>query len=128
MSRHHKFHQGMRLYSAGRARLYVNEAERQAFIDACYQFPPLPRTFCLTLAYTGCRLSEARALRKADVQLKEGVISIRSLKKRGEEYVREVPIPSQLSQLYEIIHFGELSSKGAYMWDDTNLISRPTGY
>lgn len=55
------------------------------------------RTLCLTLAFTGCRISEALALMPDSLRPKEGVIAFRSLKKRSRlVVVREVPVPAEL--------------------------------
>jgi len=47
------------------------------------------------MVYTGCRLGEALALTKEDIDTKERVVRIKQSKKRGEFY-RVVPIPSGL--------------------------------
>jgi Site-specific recombinase XerD len=47
------------------------------------------------LTFTGCRLGEALALRREDVDVKNRTIRIRQLKKRGE-FSRVVPVPSRL--------------------------------
>jgi integrase len=45
---------------------------------------------------TGCRISEALALRPCDIQHHAKVLSIRTLKKRAAGKVREVPVPVTL--------------------------------
>lgn len=109
---------GMRLYSDDNARLYLNSFERQAFMNTCYDLPPLQRTFCLMLVYTGCRISEARYLKPGDIQLEEMTVSIRSLKKRGKHHVRELMIPSEFAFDLKVIHFGELSPEEPYLWGE----------
>jgi hypothetical protein len=52
----------MRIYDASGARLYLSAAERDAFKKAADNGPRLVRTLCLTLLYTGCRISEALEL------------------------------------------------------------------
>jgi integrase/recombinase XerD len=51
------------------------------------------RTLCMTLAYAGCRLSEALALTTDRVDLAAGVLTIASLKKRRTAISRAVPAP-----------------------------------
>ena len=51
------------------------------------------RTLCMTLAYAGCRLSEALALTADRVDLSAGVLTIESLKKRRTGVFRSVPVP-----------------------------------
>jgi integrase/recombinase XerD len=97
------------LYSATGLRKYLTLDERRRFLAASHAQPRAHvRTLCLTLAYTGCRISEALALTPASVQVAEGVIAIRSLKKRGLVVVREVPVPPLLIVELETVH--QLSS------------------
>lgn len=90
---------GLTLHTCGGARKYLNEAERAGFISES-RLAALPlRSFCLTLAYTGCRVSEALALTPDALRSSEGTIAFRSLKKRSRSVVvREVPIPPELSR------------------------------
>lgn len=102
----HHIHSGTpSLYSATGLRKYLTRDERQRFLAASFAAPrPDVRTLCLTLAYTGCRISEALALTPASVQAGEGTIAIRSLKKRGHIVVREVPVPPLLVAALERGH------------------------
>lgn len=84
------------LYTPYGARKYLNAEERGRFLVAARGAAPEIRTLCLTLAYTGCRISEALGLSVRDVQPGAGVIAIRCLKKRGRLVVREVPVPDTL--------------------------------
>jgi integrase len=52
----------MALYAADGARLYLTSGERAAFLKAAERADREDRTLCMTLAYAGCRLSEAQAL------------------------------------------------------------------
>ena len=95
----------MRLYSKQANRLYLNEAERIYF--RCFAEIQRENTqfLCLILLYTGCRLSEALNLRLSDIQIDEGCIAIKSLKKRNKHHVRQVPVPQSL--LHDIyVEFG----------------------
>lgn len=93
----------MRLYGAGRQRLYVNASERARFLQAAEQTTPEVRAFCLTLTYTGCRISEALALTRLSLQAEARLITIHTLKRRRSNVVREVPVPQVLvSALLEI--------------------------
>ena len=50
----------MRLFDTAGNRLYLNAADRAAFLSVARQQAKAEvRTFCETLHYTGCRLSEA---------------------------------------------------------------------
>ena len=68
----------MRLYDRQNRRLYINEAERERFIRAAERTPGEVRTFCLTLLYTGCRISEALELYQSHPGLTLGGFLFRS--------------------------------------------------
>lgn len=89
------------LYTQGGLRKYLNAAERLRFIAAAKTFPrPEIGALCLTIAYTGCRISEALALTPASVDAESGFIAVRSLKKRKAGIVvREIPAPPHLLAL-----------------------------
>ena len=74
------------------------------------------------LAHTGCRISEARNLKKWDIQGEEQLVSIYTLKRRRAHVIREVPIPRSFVQILESVHFNALSPPGEYLWSTT---SRP---
>lgn len=86
----------MRLYNNQAERLYLNAEERRCFHQAALQQEPNIRSFCLTLLYTGIRVSEATSLRFSDIQSVDRILSVRSLKKRDEHHVREIPIPLEM--------------------------------
>ena len=54
------------------------------------------RTFVLVLIHTGCRISEALALRPAQIDIRGRAIVFRTLKKRDEAVFRTVPVPYTL--------------------------------
>lgn len=112
----------MRLYSRANRRLYLNASERARFSQACGNQPAERRAFALTLFYTGCRLSEARELTFEAIQFEEHIISIRSLKKRSQHHIREVPVPSVLLDALAEMRLG--ISQNALIWD----IDRITAY
>src|SRR6478672_13540331 len=71
------------LYDHDGHRKYLTPAERDAFLKAADDAEVREvRTFCATLAYTGCRISEALALTADRIDLKDGTIVIESAKKR----------------------------------------------
>jgi integrase len=94
------------LYTAAGRRKYLTAAERSHFIEAAEACPrPELRTLCLTLAHTGCRISEALSLTGASIEPNGGFIAIRSLKKRSRVIVvREVPVPVSLLEALTIVH------------------------
>lgn len=85
------------LYTQASKRKYVTPEERRRFIAAAKAHPRQQvGALCLTLAYTGCRISEALALTASAVDPASGTVAIFSLKKRGLTVVREIPVPLDL--------------------------------
>ncbi|MEL7127914.1 MAG: site-specific integrase [Pseudomonadota bacterium] len=86
----------MRLYSHDGERLYINSEERQRFLHAALRASPDIRRLCLTLLYTGCRVSEALELKGRSLQQEAQLLTFRTLKRRRHNVFREVPIPTTL--------------------------------
>src|ERR1700690_1017386 len=82
----------MQLYDRSGKRKYLTPAEREGFLRAAESAPQSVRTFCATLAHTGCRISEALALTAARVDVGGGVVVFESLKKRRKGIYRAVPV------------------------------------
>lgn len=117
----------MRLYDQENRRLYINADERERFIAAAQRQDFARKLFCMTLLYTGCRLSEGLALRAASVDTFSHLVSIRTLKKRNQHVVREVPIPpvlvGGLASLLQMRRHDQL------LWHEQDQqVSRITGY
>ncbi len=83
----------MQLHTIGGARKYLTAGERDGFLQAAERADRPVRTLCMTLAYGGCRLSEALALTVDRVDLAAGVLVFESLKKRRDGIYRTVPVP-----------------------------------
>ena len=90
-------HSQMRLYSRTGSRLYLSPSERKTFRQKLIEQETLVKLLGETLLCTGCRLSEALALKRVDVQRTEATLAIRSLKKRNTGHIREIPIPKPLA-------------------------------
>lgn len=103
---HQQHFQGASLYTAEGSRKYLTPAERERFMAAARACPrPDLRTLCLTLAYTGCRISEALALTAGAVEIEGGFIVFRTLKRRhGAMVFREVPVPDALLLELRAVH------------------------
>ena len=87
-----------------RGRKYLTAEERERFLAAARQDPrPAVQTFALTLAHTGCRISEALALRALDIDLDAAEVRFRTLKRR-REHCRAVPIPEHLVRELNLVH------------------------
>lgn len=104
------------LHTSSGARKYLDATERSRFISAAAAAPLALRLLCLTLAHTGCRISEALALTPDSLRPAEGVIAFRSLKKRSRfVVVREVPVPDEvLSDL--VVLASHCAGTGDRLW------------
>ena len=84
---------GASLFGSNGRRKYLNVEERRRFMGAARQRPPSARLFCLVLAWTGARISEALALTPAAIDIDSGVITLETLKRRRRGFLRQVPVP-----------------------------------
>ena len=102
----HARHQSGSLYSASGERKYLTPDERARFLAAAEQCPRAEvRTLCLTLAWTGCRISEALALTRRCVEIESGFIAVTTLKRRSRTpIIREIPVPPFLMQELRSVH------------------------
>ncbi len=74
-------------------RKYLNEAERKRFYKATYLMSEDQKLFCLMIYWTGVRISEALSLYPKQIDLSDGVVIVRSLKKRRKIKFRQIPLP-----------------------------------
>ena len=95
---------GMQLHTTAGARKYLTAGERDGFLRAAERADRPVRTLCMTLAYGGCRLSEALALSVDRVDLAAGVLVFESLKKRRDGIYRSVPVPPALLETLNMVH------------------------
>lgn len=92
------------IYDKTGHRKYLTIRERDAFITAARRVSPEAETFCLTLAYTGARISEVLALTSERFDTEVGMVMIESLKKRRQGVYRAIPVPRLLLERLESIH------------------------
>lgn len=125
----------MRLYDGKSRRLYINEAERKRFGKVANRLELELKAFCLTLFYTGCRLSEGLSLTVSAVDTHSHLISFRTLKKRQLHEIREVPIPPVLVTTLKLLIEQRLAQSPSANPDTLLLwhhhgqrVSRITGY
>lgn len=78
--------------------------------------PPQVRSFLLTLAYTGARISEVLELTPARIDRVNGVIVIESLKKRRRGIFRAVPVPTSLLEEVSGLRPSPWNSEHGYLW------------
>ncbi len=120
----------MQLYDTHGSRKYLTPAERRSFIIAASSSLRQVGTFCATLAYTGCRISEALALTADRVDIDDGVLIFESLKKRRKGVYRAVPVPRTFLATLDDVHgLAALrgrpdGGRGCHLWP----WSRPTGW
>lgn len=82
-------------------RKYLTASEIELFINAARRCSIDVRTFCLILAFTGCRISEALSLTVESIDFVSEQVIIRSLKKRGKKIFRAVPLPPDVMKLFK---------------------------
>lgn len=134
MPHHDQNRPAMSLFTGRGERKYLCAAERERFYAALDTLADLKdRTFCETIYWTGCRPSEALALTALNIDLDDGVVVIRSLKKRGPlkgRHFRPVPVPRaflrDLDRVHDLRHWQAQPGGGAQtrLWP----FSRTTGW
>jgi len=77
-------------------RKYLDAAERRRFVEAASRVAEKVRLFCLTLLWSGARVSEVLALTAASIDIERGVVSLQTLKRRKRGVIRQVPLPRDL--------------------------------
>ncbi len=119
----------MRLYNRDNRRVYLNASERERFAETAQMQSLHIQAFCLTLLHTGCRLSETRELAVHSLQHSEGLISVRSLKKRDKHHVREIPAPQKLLDTLKHLEADASSQNNGLLWHgDGQMVDRVTAY
>ncbi|MEJ7925773.1 tyrosine-type recombinase/integrase [Sphingobium sp. AN641] len=104
------------IYDLNGKRKYLTKSERERFMQMATRQAGGVETFCLTLAYTGARISEVLALRASNVDMDAGLIVIESLKKRRRGVFRQIPVPSGLLHKLAIEHSLATAPLDAMLW------------
>ncbi len=104
------------LHTPSGQRKYLTADERLRFLRAADSAPPKIRTLCLTLAWTGCRISEALALTPDAIDRESAAVVVRSLKKRRALMFRQVPVPQGLIDAIDDVHAGCLPHARLWTW------------
>ncbi len=93
------------LFTSDGERKYLTTEELDRFLAAANaQERSEVRSFCLVLAHTGCRISEALALTPRSVDLREQTITFQTLKQREHTRYRSVPVPASTIDTLELVH------------------------
>jgi len=78
-------------------------AQETQFLTAASQFDPQTRALCELLFWTGCRLSEALALKRDHIDTERQFVVLHTLKQRNRPALRAVPVPHGLIEaLYSL--------------------------
>lgn len=110
------------LYSNEGKRLYLIPDERIRFLEVVEGYEIEKRTFCKTLAYTGCRISEALAMPASRVDYDAKSLVFHTLKQRREDPIyRPVPAPMELlDDLVSIAESRTYASQRLWPWGRTH--------
>jgi integrase len=105
------------LYTPKGRRKYLTPQERGCFIQAANKCSRIDLgTLALTLAYTGCRITEALSLTRSAINLESGFIAIRTLKRGRVFTVREIPVPSYFLNILELAFGISSGEPDARIW------------
>jgi integrase/recombinase XerD len=108
------------LFDASGQRKYLTPLQRQEFLRAAGDAPDVISTFCSTLGYTGCRITEALSLTGNRVGRSAGLLLFESLKKRRRGIYRGVPVPPEFLDTLASVHdLGALGSARLWDWSRT---------
>jgi len=110
------------LFTSEGERKYLTTEELDRFLAAANaQERSEVRSFCLVLAHTGCRISEALALTPRSLDLREQTITFQTLKQREHTRYRSVPVPASTIDTLELVHGIRKAQRGrksnAELWE-----------
>lgn len=87
-------------------RKYLIARERLAFVYQASKENDAVCTFCLTMAFTGARISEVLALTPSRIDAADEAIVFETLKQRKKQVFRAVPIPRTLIPMLTVYTAG----------------------
>ncbi|WP_119169327.1 tyrosine-type recombinase/integrase [Algihabitans albus] len=93
-----------RLYDLDGGRKYITATERDAALAVARSRRPEIYTLYATLAYSGCRLSEALELDVSRIDFQQSGLIFRTLKNRSGCVFRLVPVPDRLLADLDRVH------------------------
>jgi integrase/recombinase XerD len=112
----------MDIYDRLGRRKYLNGPERRRFAGYAETLPLSERTFCLMFFFTGARISEILELTPDRLDIAEGVVVIRSLKRRRKYVFRAIHLPNAF--LRDLSQMALASPEQPRLWN----FSRKKGY
>src|SRR5882724_810430 len=89
------------LFGSNGSRKYLSAAEQKRFQSAIQTLPPKQRLFCAVLSLSGGRISEVLSLTPNAVDVESGDIALRTLKRRKQGFIRQIPLPLQIMSEFE---------------------------
>jgi integrase len=99
-------------------RKYLIARERLAFVYAASKECEAISTFCLTLAFTGARISEVLALTANRIDAADEALIFETLKQRRKKVFRAVPVPRALILLLTM--YGLRTDERPWPWGRTH--------
>lgn len=105
------------LFDRSGNRKYLTARERLAFVYAASKRGDEVSTFCLTLAFTGARISEVLALTVTRIDAADEAVVFETLKQRKRGVFRAVPVPRALIPL--LISYGSRREQRLWPWGRT---------
>lgn len=87
--------QTISLYDVRGRRKYLTPKERRQFAMTALRYAPSIQTFCLTLIFTGARISEALSLTMDRFDRTNELVVLETLKRRKHGIFRGVPVPNE---------------------------------
>jgi integrase/recombinase XerD len=107
------------LFDQAGIRKYLVAGERLAFARAARAEGGQIGSFCLTLAFTGARISEVLALTSERIDVSNDVIVFETLKQRRRAVFRAVPVPHGFIELLEKTHSPTSERERLWPWGRT---------
>ena len=104
------------LFDSTGNRKYLVARERLAFASAAMAEGGEIGSFCLTLAFTGARISEVLALTLPQIDVENRAIVFETLKQRRPGVFRAIPIPEELLRLLKTTHPLSAANGKARLW------------
>ena len=92
------------LFDKTGSRKYLVARERADFVRAAVAEGGAVGSFCLTLAFTGARISEVLSLTPDRIDATNRAVIFKTLKQREKIVFRAVPVPQRLLRLLERVH------------------------
>jgi integrase len=110
------------LFDRSGNRKYLTARERLAFVYAASKQRDDVSTFCLTLAFTGARISEVLALTVTRIDAADEAIVFETLKQRKKGVFRAVPVPRTLIPL--LTSYATRREQRLWLWGRTTAWKR----